>query len=79
MNKVIQNLANKSNLFVDLNGSPYPKALTAEEAVAAYEKFASLIVGECMAVSNAQRDPQNLNYKPSRTFAEAIWHHFGAE
>ena len=43
------------------------------------EKFANLIVAECAEVCLAQRDPANLNYKPSVKFAEAINQHFGVE
>ena len=42
-------------------------------------KFAELIVAECAQVCLAQRDPANLNYKPSVKFAEAINQHFGVE
>jgi hypothetical protein len=41
------------------------------------EKFAELIVRECAQVCLAQRDPTNLNYKPSERFAEAVKQHFG--
>jgi len=43
------------------------------------EKFAELIVRECAEVCLAQRDPANLNYKPSVKFAEAVKEHFGVE
>ena len=43
------------------------------------EKFAELIVRECAQVCLAQRDPANLNYKPSEKFAEAVKQHFGVE
>ena len=43
------------------------------------EKFAELIVGECAQVCLAQRDPGNLNYKPSVKFAEAVKQHFGVK
>jgi hypothetical protein len=43
------------------------------------EKFAELIVKECAGVCLAQRDPANLNYKPSEKFAEAVKQHFGVE
>ena len=41
------------------------------------EKFAELIVRECAKVCSEQRDPANLNYKPSEQFAEAVKQHFG--
>ncbi len=43
------------------------------------ELFAKLIVQECVGVCLAQRDPANLNYKPSVKFAEAVKQHFGVE
>ena len=43
------------------------------------EKFAELIVNQCAQVCLAQRDPANLNYKPSEKFAEAVKQHFGVE
>jgi hypothetical protein len=42
-----------------------------------FEKFAELIVKECVQVCLSQRDPSNLNYKPSERFAEAVKQHFG--
>ena len=44
-----------------------------------FEKFAEVIVRECAQVCLAQRDPANLNYKPSEKFAEAVKQHFGVE
>jgi hypothetical protein len=41
------------------------------------EKFAELIINECATVCLSQRDPANLNYKPSEQFAEEIKRHFG--
>ena len=41
--------------------------------------FAELIVRECAQVCLSQRDPANLNYKPSERFAEAVKQHFGVE
>jgi hypothetical protein len=43
------------------------------------QKFAELIVRECAQVCLEQRDPANLNYKPSERFAEAVKQHFGVE
>jgi hypothetical protein len=43
------------------------------------EKFAELIVRECAQVCLSQRDPANLNYKPSKRFAEAVTQHFGVD
>ena len=43
------------------------------------EKFAELIVKECMAVAAKQRKPANLNYNPSERFVEDLRQHFGVE
>lgn len=43
------------------------------------KKFAELIVRECAQVCLSQRDPANLNYKPSERFAEAVKQHFGLD
>jgi len=41
------------------------------------QKFAELIVKECMKVAASQRNPANLNYKPSERFVEDLRQHFG--
>lgn len=43
------------------------------------EMFAKLIIEECADVCLAQRDPPNLNYKPSEHFAKEIHLHFGID
>ncbi len=43
------------------------------------EKFAQLIINECVSVCLEQRDPMTLNYKPSVRTAEAIRQHFGID
>jgi hypothetical protein len=53
MNQRIQELAQQSELYVDLYGRPYPRAMSAEESHAAYKKFAQLIVQECAMKANA--------------------------
>ena len=50
-----------------------------EEGGDLLETFAELIVKECARVCLSQRDPANLNYKPSERFAEALKQHFGVE
>jgi hypothetical protein len=42
-------------------------------------KAVELAVQEAVAVCLEQRDPGNLNYKPSEKFAAAINQHFGVE
>ncbi len=68
MNGRFVKLAYEAKLF---NGMPAP--------VKEVEKFAELIVRECAQVCLEQRDPANLNYKPSEKFAEAVKQHFGVE
>lgn len=41
------------------------------------EGLVRLVILECAYVCLQQRDPPNLNYKPSEKFAEAIKQHFG--
>lgn len=41
------------------------------------DKFAELIVQEAIGVAEKQRNPQNLNYKPSERFVEELRLHFG--
>jgi hypothetical protein len=43
------------------------------------EKFAELIVRECMSVARGMRNPSNLNYKPSDHFVNELRLHFGVE
>jgi hypothetical protein len=58
---------------------PRPGKFTAGEYDYHIEKFAELIVKECAQVCLSQRDPANLNYKPSERFAEAVKQHFGVK
>jgi len=41
------------------------------------ELLVQLVVAECIKVCKSQRDPSNLNYKPSERFADEISQHFG--
>ena len=41
------------------------------------KRIFDLAIQEAVNVCLAQRDPQNLNYKPSEKFAGAIKQHFG--
>jgi hypothetical protein len=47
MNERILKLAVKAGMYVDLNGTPWPRAMSAEESESAYKKFAQLVVREC--------------------------------
>ena len=48
MNERTLELAVNAGLYVDLAGQPWPKSMSAEECEAAYQKFAELIVRECV-------------------------------
>jgi len=54
MNERIRDLGTQAGLYVDLNGTPWPRAMSAEECEAAYKKFAELIVQECISVINTK-------------------------
>ena len=51
----------------------------APELAGRANKLAELIVKECMSVARQQRNPANLNYKPSERFVEDLRQHFGVE
>jgi hypothetical protein len=44
MNKKIKALAIEAGLYVDVNGEPWPKWMSAEECEEMYEKFAILLI-----------------------------------
>lgn len=70
MNDRIQKLAEQAGMYVDLTGKPWPKWMSAEESVAAYEKFAQLIVFECIKLAVFKGDAKT---------GKAIKEHFGVE
>jgi hypothetical protein len=67
--------ASGRQLSYDGNDKAFCHLYSIEQVV----EFAELIVRECAEVCSAQRDPANLNYKPSERFAEAVKQHFGVE
>jgi hypothetical protein len=50
MNQRIQQLAEQAGMYVDLNGNPWPKWMSAEECEVAYKKFAELIVEDNLRI-----------------------------
>jgi hypothetical protein len=74
MNKRISELAEQAQKVAYYTDGGYTPIMTLDQ-----EKFAELIVKECAQVCLSQRDPANLNYKPSVKFAEAVKHHFGVK
>ena len=73
MNKRIQQLAEQAGLYDEKSTNEVP------EFTACFEKFAELIVRECMGVARGMRNPPNLNYKPSDRFVDELRLHFGVE
>jgi len=50
MSERIKQLGMEAGLYVDLNGKPWPKWMSAEECELAYQKFAELIVKDCVNI-----------------------------
>ena len=50
MNQRIQQLAQEAGMYVDLNGNPWPKWMSAEECELAYKKFAELMVQDNLRI-----------------------------
>jgi hypothetical protein len=82
MNERIQKLADEAGLYVDLNGRPWPKSMSAEECEAAYQKFAESIVAECLAQVARVDDMLEDNSAQKAAVAwvaSSIANHFGVE
>ena len=83
MNKRIRDLGMQAGLYVDLNGTPWPRAMSAEESEAAYKKFAELIVKECVGIvarRKAQAFEEYWNVDEAMSMAEMdLLEHFGVE
>jgi hypothetical protein len=47
-------------MYVDLNGNPWPKWMSAEECEVAYAKFAELLVKECAEICLEANDHKNI-------------------
>jgi hypothetical protein len=60
MNERIKQLAEQAQKVAYYTDGGYTPIMTLDQ-----EKFAELIVKECAQVCLSQRDPANLNYKPS--------------
>ena len=76
MNQRIQQLAEQAGMYVELNGNPWPKWMSAEECEVAYKKFAELIVRECASrVDNILREKKD----GGGTMGDEIREHFGVE
>ena len=78
MNSRIRALADQC--YYDDNVRPDGSRISEQEfMIFDKQKFAELIVKECMNVARQQRNPANLNYKPSERFVEDLRQHFGVE
>ena len=75
MNERITYLWEQANIRYNV----YETAKPRDERKTIPDIFSQMIVQECAKVCLAQRDPANLNYKPSERFAEAVKQHFGVE
>ena len=78
MNERIQQLAEQAGMYVDLNGNPWPKWMSAEECELAYAKFAELIVAECALLCISRPSPGD-DVRSREHCAEQIREHFGVE
>lgn len=80
MNKIIERLAQESQAAVLYDRYHEYCVKNGDDDIIDYEEFvngfAELIINECVSVCLSQRDPQNLNYKPSVKFADVIKRHF---
>jgi hypothetical protein len=80
MNERIQELAEQAGLYVDLDGTPWPRAMSAEESELAYKKFAELIVEECVDICKDIDGEDNIDARSGRQdCAVEIREHFGVE
>jgi hypothetical protein len=89
MNERIQQLAEQAGMYVDLNGNPWPKWMSAEECELAYAKFAELIVRECIdkittydlvpGHSAKWEDIYDIHARLLQDLGEELKEHFGVE
>ena len=78
MNNKLKKLANQAG-FGLRDGELYTAKLEHLPITQNMEKFAELIVKECIKVARDQHNPANLNYKPSDRFVEDLRQHFRVE
>ena len=80
MNKRIRELAQEAGMYVDLNGNPWPKSMSAEECEVAYNTFAELIVKECIwALWTEECRTSDLASEEYTRGSNKIKEHFGVE
>jgi hypothetical protein len=77
MNERIQQLAQEAGMYVDLNGNPWPKWMSAEECEVAYKKFAELIVQDLIhSMIKRYGDDDELPIQEIKLFVKE---HFGVK
>ena len=74
MNQKIKEFGIKAGMYVDLNGNPWPKWMSAEECEQAYAKFAELLIKDCALL--VQNRGSFLKYD---ALAKDILNHYGIE
>lgn len=79
MNRRIRDLGTQAGLYVDLNGTPWPRAMSAEDCEAAYKKFAQLIVRECVNICYRTDTEYEGHKVKSTVIASKVAEHFGVE
>jgi len=81
MNERILKLAEQAELYFDLNGKTFARAMSAEECEKAYEKFAELIVQKCIDICIGKIDLLDSNkneiWRGALACASDIKEHFG--
>jgi hypothetical protein len=75
MNQRALDLAIEAGMYVDVNGKPWPKWMGAEECEQAYQKYAELIVRECMNVLDPGEHQLIARFQARKWLSE----HFGVE
>lgn len=77
MNKRLDDIAIRAKTMVEEGSN---RQISFNHDLKAFaEKFAELIVKDCVAVAELQRNPSTLNYKPCERFADELRHHFGVK
>ena len=74
MNERIRQLAQEAGMYVDVKGEPWPKWMGADECDLAYQKFAELIVAECMRLNSKE-----LSITAIERLLPLYAEHFGVE
>lgn len=61
MNEQIRSLAIEAGLYVDVNGSPWPRNMNGEDIEGAYQQFAEAVVLKCLDFleTSAAGEPDN--------------------